>query len=227
MSGEIIEAIPEPPKKKRKKRRKWAGQKGGLRPLRKLTPEDVEKIWYLLNHSSFTQTEIAKQFNVGQEAISHINTGSRHNEITGLPRRTKASTTPPPSGSPFGRPRQSYLDSLKTKALKDDLMGLQDACIRAILDGFPTMYIRLANKFTIPAKFPELVLERTDGVDKIYIIDVKQLLTWLNKNKYSSYSVKDVIEMKRKVGIAIAVAERQYGIDLFDKEIYNDISPNK
>ena len=222
-----VENVPAPPKKKRKKRRKFKQRIGGHRPLYKLTKEDVERIWYLLNHTSFTQTEIAKQFNVGQEAISHIYTGSRWNEVTGLPKRNKKSTTPPPSGVAYGRPRQSYIDSLKTKALKDDFKKLQDTCIRAILDGFPTMYIKLANRFTIPAKFPEMVLERNDGVDKVFVIDAKELLTWLKKNKHTEYSVKDVMDMKQRMGIAISLATRQFGIDLFSKDVYNDISPNK
>lgn len=58
----------------------------GLRT--KLTEEQVQKIYKLLQDTSLSQTEIAKQFGVSQRLISGINSGtSWHNDILTYPLR--------------------------------------------------------------------------------------------------------------------------------------------
>lgn len=51
------------------------GQTGNSNNCIKISKEDIQIIYDLLLHSTMTQREIAKQFNVGEDTISEINQG--------------------------------------------------------------------------------------------------------------------------------------------------------
>lgn len=208
--------------RKGEKRGKYRPRKrriGGDRPLYKLTPEQVEAIWKLLQQKAYSQTEIARMFGVGQEAISHINTGTRWNEITGLPRRNKHSTDLPPSGTMMGRPRHNILKAQKKKPLKAHYAALQDACLKALLSGQPKIELRLPRRFKAPSDWPMFLSREIDGSNMVCCYYAKELLDWLYENKHSVYNSKDVRSMSAQVRMKISLAGLDLGMSLFKDEL--------
>lgn len=202
-------------KKRRKRKKKLVGQKGGYRPHTKLTREQVVEIWALLYEGKLSQREIAEKFGVIQEAISHINTGSRWNEVTGLPKRNKHSTTPPPSGVRQGRPRGSRKAFLR-KPRKADMKKLTDACVGAILRSKKFITIRMSATFKPPESWPTMRVVEATYQYKIYSVSSKKLLDWLHKNKYTDVSVEQVDNVVKDFGIFAALSSTGLERDLLE-----------
>lgn len=196
-----------------KKRKKGGGQIGGYRPHTKLTKEQVLEIWGLLHEGNLSQGEIAVLFNVGQEAISHIATGTRWNSVTGLPRRTKLSTTPPPSGVLQGRPRTSRKVSLR-KAKRKEMKALADVCIRAILNSQQYIVVKLPFLFKASASWPKTTVLEANYDYKICKIVSKKLLAWLYENKYTNVSVTQVERVIKDFGLFAALSANGLSGDL-------------
>lgn len=200
-----------PPKKKRKK--KIVGQRGGYRPQYKLTKEQVLEIWAILYEGKLSQSQIATKFGVTQECISHICSGTRWNSVTGLPRRSKASVEPPPSGALAGRPRTTRKTRLR-KPKKSDMKLLCNTCIRAILKGERHIDIKISPVFKFPESWPTTETIELTYEHKIVRVNARRLLDWLHKNKYTNTSVSDVVNVIKDFGLYALLSSYDLDDDL-------------
>jgi hypothetical protein len=215
-----------------KKRGNWKGSKrgkyrprnrriGGDRPHTKLSREQVEAIWKHLQDNILTQTEIANLFGIVQENVSHIANGRRWCNVTGLPKRTKASSVPPPTGATNGRKRDGYKKLLK-KASRKQYEALQNACIEAILSGTNKVEIKLPTLFKKPEGFPSFAEKIViGGTNIVATMNAKTLLNWMYKNGHSPYSSQDMARMTAQVKMKISLADSYLGVDLFKDFVDN------
>lgn len=200
--------------RRRKRKKRIVGQKGGYRPKYKLTEEQVREIWKLIQEGKLSQTEIAKMYGVGQEAISHISTGSRWNQVTGLPKRTKESVGIPPSKFVHGRPRKRTLRHVagtKRAGIKH-YRALEKAAVNCLMREGKFVRVKFKELVNFPKDFPYRRIEKLDETGVIEMINAAKLLTWLHEHGYSNYYPKMIAEQLKIVSGQIAWITRIYGL---------------